>query len=42
MRVVDWASAAPGCPGDCFYDDGIHLTPEGRVFYAQQITAVTG
>jgi hypothetical protein len=42
VRVVDWAAAAPACPGDCFYDDGIHLRPDGRVYYAEQITAVTG
>jgi hypothetical protein len=42
VRVVDWAAVAPSCPGDCFYDDGIHLKPDGRAFYAQQITAVTG
>ena len=34
--------SAADCPGDCFYDDGIHLKPDGRAFYAQQITAVTG
>jgi hypothetical protein len=42
VHVVDWEAAAPGCPGDCFYDDGIHLEPDGRAFYTQQITAVTG
>ena len=42
VRLVDWAAVAPSCPGNCFYDDGIHLRPDGRVFYAQQITAVTG
>ena len=42
VRLVDWAFIGPTCPGDCFYDDGIHLKPEGRVFYTQQITAVTG
>ena len=42
VRLVDWAVTGPTCPGDCFYDDGIHLRPDGRVFYTQQITAVTG
>jgi len=42
VRLVDWEAVAPSCPGDCFYDDGIHLEPDGRAFYAQQITAVTG
>ena len=42
VRLVDWAAVAADCPGDCFYDDGIHLKPDGRTFYAQQVTAVTG
>ncbi len=41
VRVVDWAAAATACPGRCFYDDGIHLRPDGRAFYAQQILAAT-
>jgi hypothetical protein len=35
--VVDWEWAAGSCPGSCFWDDGIHLRPDGRVFYAQLI-----
>ena len=31
-----------GVPGRCLYDDGIHLRPDGRTYYAQQITALTG
>ncbi len=42
VKVVDWANLAASCPGHCFYDDGIHLPPDGRNFYAQQIVAVTG
>ncbi len=42
VKVVDWANLAASCPGDCFYDDGIHLPPDGRRFYADQIIAVTG
>jgi hypothetical protein len=42
VKVVDWANLAATCPGNCFYDDGIHLRPDGRRFYAQQIVAVTG
>jgi peptidoglycan/LPS O-acetylase OafA/YrhL len=42
VKVVDWANLAASCPGNCFYDDGIHLRPDGRQFYAQQIVAVTG
>ena len=42
VRVVDWEAAAPSCPGHCFYADDIHLRPDGRAFYLQQILAVTG
>jgi peptidoglycan/LPS O-acetylase OafA/YrhL len=42
VKVVDWANIAGSCPGNCFYDDGIHLRPDGRRFYAEQIAAVTG
>ncbi len=36
--VVDWDTEAANCPGDCFYDDGIHLTPDGRAFYTRLAT----
>ena len=39
VRLVDWADAAAACPGNCFYDDGIHLRPDGRTYFAQLITA---
>jgi hypothetical protein len=39
VRVFDWEAAAPTCPGDCLYSDGIHLPPDGREFYAAQILA---
>jgi hypothetical protein len=42
VEVVDWANVGNGCPGNCFYDDGIHLRPDGRRFYTEQIVAVTG
>jgi peptidoglycan/LPS O-acetylase OafA/YrhL len=42
VKVVDWANLAASCPGKCFYDDGIHLPPDGRDYYAQQIVGVTG
>jgi hypothetical protein len=42
VKVVDWEALAASCPGHCFYDDGIHLPPDGRRFYAEQIVAVTG
>jgi peptidoglycan/LPS O-acetylase OafA/YrhL len=42
VKVVDWEALAASCPGQCFYEDGIHLPPDGRNYYAQQIVAVTG
>ena len=42
VKVVDWEALAANCPGQCFYEDGIHLPPDGRNYYAQQIVAVTG
>jgi hypothetical protein len=35
--VVDWAARAAECTDDCFYDDGIHLRPDGQAFYAALI-----
>ncbi len=40
--VLDWEANAAGCPGDCFYNDGIHLRPEGQRFYAQLIFDILG
>ena len=40
--VVDWAALAPGCPGECFEDDAIHLRAEGRTYYADLINAAVG
>jgi peptidoglycan/LPS O-acetylase OafA/YrhL len=37
--VVDWEQLSRSCPGSCFYDDGIHLRPDGRRFYAEQVVA---
>ena len=34
VTVVDWAIESAACPGNCFYDDGIHLPPDGRTYYA--------
>jgi lysophospholipase L1-like esterase len=35
-KLVDWHSEAGGHP-DWFYDDGIHLRPDGAIAYAQFI-----
>jgi peptidoglycan/LPS O-acetylase OafA/YrhL len=35
--LLDWEQESQNCPGNCFYDDGIHLRPEGQAFYSQLI-----
>jgi peptidoglycan/LPS O-acetylase OafA/YrhL len=37
VSLLDWAGLNDGCPGDCFYSDGIHLRPAGQEFYAELI-----
>ena len=37
VQLVDWAGLSNTCPGNCFYDDGIHLRPDGARYYAQVI-----
>jgi peptidoglycan/LPS O-acetylase OafA/YrhL len=40
--VLDWEANAAGCPGNCFYNDGIHLRADGQRFYAQLIFDILG
>lgn len=42
VYLIDWANLAKECPGDCFADDGIHLTDDGQRYYAEVIREVTG
>ncbi len=42
VSVLDWQGNAPACQGDCFYDDGIHLAPDGRRYYAQLVAGALG
>ena len=42
VYILDWGGNAPGCPGDCFYSDEIHLRPEGADYYALLIANVLG
>ncbi|RLE20101.1 MAG: hypothetical protein DRJ50_11285 [Actinobacteria bacterium] len=37
VEVLDWAGLTPSCPGNCFYDDGFHLRPEGQEYYVALI-----
>jgi len=42
VTVLDWATLANQCPGDCLYDDGIHLKPDGQRYYIGLITQQAG
>jgi hypothetical protein len=41
VTVIDWASAAAECSGDCFHSDNLHLRPDGQAFYARLIHDAT-
>ena len=41
VTVIDWATAASSCLGDCFYPDNIHLRPDGQRYYAQLVHEAT-
>lgn len=40
--VLDWATESENCLGDCFYDDQIHLRPDGQKFYTALVEASLG
>jgi peptidoglycan/LPS O-acetylase OafA/YrhL len=42
VELLDWQGLASSCPDNCFYDDGLHLRPDGQVYYAALIGNVTG
>ena len=42
VTVIDWEVLSEDCTGNCFYDDGIHLTQSGQTFYADVIKHVLG
>jgi hypothetical protein len=37
VRIVDWKRLSGSCKGDVFYEDGIHLKPDGATCYANLI-----
>lgn len=41
VSVIDWAELSKTCPGDCFYEDGFHLRPDGQRFYEELINTAT-
>ncbi len=42
LIVLDWNSLAEQCPGECFADDGIHLTAAGARYFADLLGDITG
>ena len=42
VTVLDWEVLSAACPGDCFYDDGIHLNQLGQTYYTSLISATLG
>ncbi|HWM21167.1 MAG TPA: hypothetical protein VNO51_15855 [Ilumatobacteraceae bacterium] len=40
--LIDWETLSSQCPGECFYEDGIHLRPVGQQYYANLIADVIG
>ncbi len=41
VDIVDWATLGDECPGDCFAEDDLHLTDEGRRYYTDLVVAAT-
>lgn len=42
VTVIDWEVLGRQCPGDCFYDDNIHLNQNGQNYYADIVGRVIG
>ncbi|MEM9515777.1 MAG: hypothetical protein AAGA42_13075 [Actinomycetota bacterium] len=40
--VLDWDDQVDDCPGNCLYDDLIHLRPDGQRYYANLVAGYTG
>jgi hypothetical protein len=40
--LLDWEAFSARCAGQCFYGDGIHLRPEGQLYYANLIADILG
>ena len=40
IEVLDWAELSTLCVGECFYQDGFHLKPDGQDYYAALVVAV--
>jgi hypothetical protein len=42
VELLDWQGLASSCPGNCFYDDVIHLRPDGQAYYSALIAQSLG
>ena len=42
VSVLYWDGLANDCPGNCFYDDGIHLRQDGQDYYSALIVSQLG
>ncbi len=42
VTVLAWEVLSQACQGNCFYDDGIHLPPDGQNYYADLIARTLG
>jgi hypothetical protein len=42
VSVIDWEVISSSCEGNCFYNDGIHLTQSGQNYYSGLIGTVLG
>ena len=40
--LMDWQGLANSCPGNCLYDDAIHLRPDGQVYYSRLVAGALG
>lgn len=37
VELLDWGALVADCEGDCLFEDGIHLTPDGNRYYTQVV-----
>jgi peptidoglycan/LPS O-acetylase OafA/YrhL len=42
VSILYWDGLAASCPGNCFYDDGIHLRQDGQNYYTALIADQLG
>jgi peptidoglycan/LPS O-acetylase OafA/YrhL len=40
--LLDWQGLAPACPGECYWNDGFHLRPDGQDYYAALVGGALG